>query len=360
MTSFGRLGTGELRLLRRLAIAPMSRKASLAQDLGVTRSAVTQLWDKLQRDYDLRIRGDFDYGKLGLTHLFGWAKAEEGSENIPKFASWLKSSSLTSVVIESAISSAMDRRVFFEARLPSDSRGQWFHSQLERFRKRPYSLDISYAVSSHISHHINLGLYDGTRWDFDAGFRFGATIDMAKGYADVLPVNPPIEQSTSSNLNSENLITSSEIDRNFFATASDLAYCFTRLGFEPPSERTLRRKLAFIRKKAAYPYVDIRNIGLTKTAVVSLNETAAQSSVARLLLAQASTLPKTRVLYAPGFTVLLLELPESVEWFTLSQVLFPLSGPSIEMCTFIAGEAQIWNSLESLTQYLVADRVSET
>jgi hypothetical protein len=360
MSRTGRLGTGELRLLRRLAIAPRSRKASLAQDLGVTRSAVTQLWDKLQKNYSLTIRGDFDYGKLGLTHLFGWAKAEEGSENIPKFASWLKSHSLTSVVVESAISSAMDRRVFFEARLPSDSRGQWFYDQLARFRKRPYSLDITYAVTSHISHHVNLGLFDGVQWDFDAGFRFGATIDMAKGYADVLPVNPPIEQSASSLLSPENLITSSEIDRNFYATASDLASGFTRMGFKPPSERTLRRMLAYLRKEAAYPYVEIKNIGLTKTAVVSLDEKASSSSVARLLLAQASTLPKTRVLHAPGLTALLLELPESVEWFTLSQVLSPLSGPSIEMCTFIADEAQIWNSLESLAQYLVTDKLTKT
>ena len=360
MSSSGRLGAGELRLLRRLAITPRSRKVTLAQDLGVTRSAITQLWDKLQENYGLAIRGNFDYGKLGLTHLFGWAKAEEGSETIPKFSSWLKTNSLTSVVVESAISSAMDRRVFFEARLPSDSRGQWFHSQLERFRKRPYSIDVIYARSSHISHYINLGLYDGSYWDFDAGFRLGATIDMVRSYADVLPVNPPIEQSKSSYLNHENLITSSEIDRDFFATASDLASCYTRLGLKPPSNRTLRRKLAHIRNEIAYPYLDIKNIGLTKTAVVSLNETASQSSVSRLLLAQASTLPKARVLYAPGLTVLFLELPESVEWFTLSQVLSPLSGPSIEMCTFIAGEAQIWNSLENLTRYLISDGTPKT
>ncbi|NHJ14106.1 MAG: hypothetical protein EAX95_10550 [Candidatus Thorarchaeota archaeon] len=352
-----RLGFGELKLLRRIAISPKLRRATLAKDLGVTRSAVTQLWDKLEATRSLRIRSSFDYGALGMNMLIGWAKAEEGSDVLTKFSRWLHSNPLTSIVIESAISSSMDRRVYFEAKLPIGRRADWFISQLARFEKRPYNLSLVYKPASHISHHMNLGLFDGGHWDFDVGFRFGATIDMARGYADVIPVAHTVEQSNQGKLDFESLVVASELNNNYHATSIDLSKCYSRLGIESPSERTLRRRLNSMRRKAI-PYVQIEKIGLTKTAVVSLNEPSASSEVSKLLLAQASTLPKARAIHAPGIAVLILELPASVEWFNLSQALSPLSTSSIEMCTFIADDSQIWNPLENLVQYMASSNIS--
>ncbi|NHI84054.1 MAG: hypothetical protein EAX81_07110 [Candidatus Thorarchaeota archaeon] len=347
------LGSGELRLLRRVTISPRLRKAALAKELGISRSAITQLWDKLEYSRNLRIESYFDHGLLGLTILFGWAKAEEGSEVLFKFATWLRSNPLVSRVVESAISSSMDHRVYFEARLPAGPRGNWFRSQLARFEKRPYSLRLIYTSASHIAHHMNLGLFDGSQWDFDVGFRFTAAIDMARGYADVIPVDRTVQQTAQGELDSETLVVAAALNQNYHATALDLHECYLRLGLNPPSERTLRRRLNYLRKEAI-PYVGIENIGLTKTAVISLHHPSTGSEIARLLLAQASTLPKTRAVYAPTMTILITELPEPVEWFTLSQALSPLAASSIEMCTFIADGSQLWKSLESFTQYMIS------
>ncbi|MHA1882805.1 MAG: MarR family transcriptional regulator, partial [Candidatus Thorarchaeota archaeon] len=50
------LRSSELRVLRRLVINPTITKAGLAKDLGITRSAITQIWNRLEQERKFVIR----------------------------------------------------------------------------------------------------------------------------------------------------------------------------------------------------------------------------------------------------------------------------------------------------------------
>lgn len=348
------LGIGELRLLRHLVIDPSLKQAALAKDLGVTRSAVNQIWRKLEHDYELGIRSIVDYGKLGMQLVFGWATAEESSKVITKFSRWLKTNSLVTDIAESIMSSTMEPRVYFEAVVPVGDRGVWFQNQLNRFRKRPYNLGIIESVASHVANHMNLGLFDGTRWEFQNEFRFEASIGVAKGYAEVLPVVRTLEQSTPRDAPIDNIIVASVIESNYHATATTVAQKIKKLGFEPPSERTLRRQLARTRKEMALPYVSLKNIGLTQRLIVCVHDVTAGSPIARLLQSQASTFPKAHVVSDSDITVLDLDIPRSADWFKMSQILAQISGDTCEICTFIADNQQCRKGLDSVVSQLAS------
>jgi DNA-binding Lrp family transcriptional regulator len=348
------LGAGALKLLRKLAIDPSLSQADLAKELDVTRSAVNQIWQKLRKERSLSVRGSFDYGQLGLKLVFGWASDREGSDILPKFSRWLTSSPLTVVVMRSVMSSMMDTRVYFEALLPQVQRGMWFLDQLERFKKNPYNLSLVYGFASHIANHLNLGLFDGRGWDMIDGFRFGATIDSAKGYADVLPDVRTSGQSGPMNVSLDDIIVASLIEQDFHATSRQLERNLSELGRPKISERTLRRRLSAVRQKRIVPYVRIENIGLNQRIAISLEEAnELDSSLSRLLRVQATTLPKARVVHNGNLTSMILDLPESVSWFAISQVLSESAGATSTICTFIADDSQIWNGLDSLLQFLV-------
>jgi hypothetical protein len=347
------LGAGELRVLRKIVIDPSLTQADLARELDVTRSAVNQIWRKLKQERRLSVRSSFDYGQLGLRLVFGWARDREGSEILPKFFRWLSSSPLTVSSMRSVMSSMMDSRVYFEALLPHGQRGTWFLDQLERFTKKPYNLSLVYGISTHTANHMNLGLFDGRQWEVIDGFRFGATIDSAKGYADVLPDVRTSEQSDPTIASPDDIVVASTVEQDYHATSKQLERTLKQQGKAYLSERTLRRRLATIRQRHIVPYVAIENIGLKQRVVICLEEEFADSSLSRLLRVQATTLPKARVVNNRSLTAIILDLPESANWFAISQVLSESAGPSPRMCTFIAEGSQIWKGLESLSSYLL-------
>ncbi|MFX0107385.1 MAG: hypothetical protein ACFE7R_03810 [Candidatus Hodarchaeota archaeon] len=359
MSGFKPLGPGELRLLRRLVIAPSLRQAALAQDLEVTRSAVNQLWHNLKQDRSLTIRGIIDYGAIGFRLLFGWARAGEGSNVIPKFQRWLAANPLATVAVESAISSTMDRRVYFEALLPHGERGSWFLSQLMRFQKRPYSLEFDFGFATHLANHMNLGLFDGRSWDFSVAFRLRASIDSARGYVDVLPQVSSVQQSEPSGIEFENAVVASALEENFFSTSTDLIQTYRSLKFPEPSERTLRRRLSNIRNSIAHPYASIENIGLTQTVLVLVKEMSDIPELSRLLQTQATTFPKARVVNNDSLTAMILKLPYNSDWFTMSQLFSELATPASMICTFIANDVQIWKRLTDLVRYLALRQRSD-
>jgi hypothetical protein len=203
------------------------KQAALARELGVTRSAISQLWSKLEREYGLSIRGNIDYGQLGLRLLFGWAQASETSDVLMKFSRWLKSNSLVTRLTDSMMSSTLGEMLYFEAVVPLGDRHSWFQKQIERFRKRPYSLTIELGEASNISHNMNLALFDGNTWSFSNDFRLLASIDAAKGYVDVLPSVGAVEQSEGTRTSLENLVTASAIESNYHVTATELANRFS-------------------------------------------------------------------------------------------------------------------------------------
>jgi hypothetical protein len=342
------LGRSEMRLLNRLAIDPSMRQAALAHELNVTRSAISQLWNRLEDEYDLAIRGNLDYGWLGLRLLFGWASASETSDVLMKFSRWLKSNPLVTRLTNSMMSSTLGEIIYFEAIVPIGERYAWFHQQIERFKKRPYNLVIEFGEASNISHHMNLALFDGTKWSFSQDFRLLASIDAAKGYVDILPSIGAIEQSISEGISIEDLVTAAAIESNYFVTATQLENIFTDLGMKPAAGRTLRRKISRMRAKVALPYVDLRNIGLPQKLIVCITTQQKESPISRVLHAQASTFPKARVVSGSSMTVLDLDAPKTIDWLTMSQILSDLAGNTSEICTFIADRNEIAKRLESV------------
>jgi hypothetical protein len=324
------------------------RQVELAKALDVTRSAVNQIWKKLEQDCSLRIRSTFDYGKLGLRFTFGWAKDNEGSTNLLKFKRWLSSNPLTSFLAESVLSSMMDKRIYFEALLPVDRRGSNFLNQLARFQKRPYDLSIVFASAENVSNHMNLGLFDGRGWEVIDGFRFGAIIDSARGYADILPDIQLSGQTDPVAATIEDLLVAKSMEEDYHVTSIDLESRYHGLGLSIPSERTLRRRIASMRKNHAIPYVSIQDIGLTQRIIVTLDERRGASSLPRLLQAQATTLPQARVMNSESLTAMIIDFPESASWFAISKAFSELAGDTTEMCTFIAEHTSLWKGLSGL------------
>jgi hypothetical protein len=348
------LGRSELRLLNRLAIAPSMRQADLADELGVTRSAINQLWTKLQLEYELIIRGNIDYGQIDLHLLFGWAQSSGMSDVLTKFTRWLKSNTLVTRLTKSKMSSTLDEMVYFEILVPLDQRYTWFTKQLERFKKRPYSLVIEYREASSISHHLNLGLFNGNSWSFSNDFRFLATIDAAKDYVDVLPSLGTVTQSRGVTLSVDDLVTAAALESNYFVTATELAETYKKLGLHPHAGRTLRRKLANMRMQMIQPYVHLVNIGLSQKLIVCIKTESEDSPLLRVLHAQAGSFPKARVVSGPSLTILDLEAPETVDWLPMSNLLTNLAGNTSEICTFIADRNEIETQLESVVSTIIS------
>ncbi len=324
------------------------RQSALARELGVTRSAINQLWARLTSEYGLAIRGNLDYGQLGLRSLFGWAHAPGMSDVITKFSRWLESNSLVTRLTKSRMSSSLGEIVYFEAITPFDNRYSWFQNQIERFRKRPYELNIELDETHNISHHLNLALFNGSTWSFSDDFRLLATIDAAKGYVDVLPSVGNVEQSKGTTLLLEDLVVAAAIESNYYTTSVEVSNRFSNLSFEPQAGRTLRRKIANLRKNLALPYVDIQNIGLPQKLIVCIKTESMTSPFSRVLHVQSSTFPKARVISGSSLTILDLETPRTVDWLTLTQILTNLAGNTSEICTFIADRNEVEKRLESV------------
>lgn len=330
-----RYASGELRLLNRLAISPHFHQVDLARELGVTRSAVNQIWTKLERQCGLRIKSKPDYDSLGLRHIAGWVRDNEPSQALEKFNNWSESNPFVISSQESLMTSNMDHRILFEILAPEGIHLSHTTRQLERFAKRPYSLDVNYDLVQHESVHLNLGLFDGSKWDFEGGFRLGATISAAKDYADVLPSYISDSSDESQDFDFADIMIALSMQNDYHLTSSDIEKLSKRLGYSPPSGRTLRRKMRRIRKDVVQPYLSIQNIGLPTPFTISLMRRE-KDNLPRLMHAQAESLPKSRVLSGNDFVIMLLEIPESIGWIPLSQVFSEMVGFSTNMCTFIA------------------------
>lgn len=349
------LGPGELRLLRRLIIDPSLRQADLAREIGVSRSAVNQIWNSLLQDHKLRVNANLDYGQIGLQMVFGWAINSGDTDILLKFSRWLESSRFVTTLVHSTLSSTFDSRLYFEALLPLGNQASWFHSQVERFTKKPYSLSIYTSNVSRVSHHMNLGLFDGNTWDFPSSFRLEASIGAAYGYVDILPSVGSVTQSTPTHEIPDDILTAAVLERDYFATATSLAKFQKELGINPAAGRTLRRRIHRVRKEITSPYVELDNIGLTRRLLVSFQDASGkESSLSRVLHAQAGTFPKARVVSGPSLTLLELQIPGNVEWLELSEILAKISGNASETCTFIADKSENETRLKNVVSHLIS------
>lgn len=342
------LGPAEQRLLNRIAIDPHMRQASIANELGVTRSAVNQVWQRLEDEFGLRIQGNLDYGQLGLHYVFGWAQAMQGDTNLDKFWAWLQTYPYSIVAVKSAMTSAMDMRVYFEAILPGERNYNWFTNQIRRFQKKPYNLEVFTESVERVSNHLNVGLFDGKSWDFDYGFQMEASMDAAKEYADILPVSAHTQQSDAGELDWKHIGAASLVESDYYASSTALAERLRKLGMKVPTKRTLRRRLSYVRDNLAAPYVALTNLGLDQQILVCVQELTAEKTFSRLLHVQGRSFPKTRVVSGGKFAVMCLQMPKGFDWISFSKSLAALGRHTAAICTFLTAREKTKNGLEAI------------
>ena len=92
----------------------------------------------------------------------------------------------------------------------------------------------------------------------------------------------------------------------------------------------------------------IQNIGLTQRLIVTLDDRGSASNLSRILQAQATTLPRARVMSCESLTALILDFPGSASLLAISKVLSELASDTTEMCTFIAEQTPLWHGLGNL------------
>ncbi|MGY5854427.1 MAG: helix-turn-helix domain-containing protein [Candidatus Thorarchaeota archaeon] len=340
------LKPSELKLLHRLAIEPSTYQAELAKELGISRSAVNQVWTRLERERRLCVCSNIDYGQLGYAQIFGWAKSDQTPDILDKFKGWLHSSSYTTNIVESSMSSSMDKRLLFEAIVPHN-RINAFQEQLARFKKRPYNLALVHDQAVRKANHMNLAQFNGSHWNIQSGFRFEASIGAAKSYLDVLPTNRTLQLSNPNGVYPEEASIAAVIEKNYSVSSKQLGEWLVANGFDCPSGRTLRRKLVDLRKTLALPYLSVDEIGLTQNVVVCVEEESKQS-VSRLLHAQSSTFPRAKIVVGSKLTTLELRLPSTFDWLAMSSSLSALGQTAVSISTFLTRSEITRKGLENV------------
>jgi hypothetical protein len=326
---------------------PHQRPIEIAKELGITRSAVSQTYNNLVTKRLLSIRSNIDVGKLGFFHIIGWAKSGAMAGTIPKLSGWLASNPYVTSISESAISSSLDTRVVFEAILPPGQQHDWFMSQLDRFRKRPHSLEVETNHALSIADHLNIGAYDGEEWTMAGGFRFEASIDAARSYADVLPTVSALDLSKTSTFDKETALIAATMEDNYYIPSREVASYLEGHGYDKISERTIRRRLNMIREKVLKPYVHIQEINLDQRVILCLKEEK-DGPLKRLLHAQATTFPKTRVITGENLTLVDIGLPAEADWFAMSNSLSMMAQPPTQFSTLLINRPSVRSSLSQV------------
>ncbi len=345
------LGTGMIRLLNRLAIDPSLRQAHLAKSLNFSRSAVNQLWRKLETDHNFRVRSNLDYGRLGFHYLYGWGKLAGDRDAMTRFEEFLTRNPFTLSLSRSLMTSKMDRRVFFQALVPSRVHLGEYITSLERFKKRPYSLDISYDSALTLANQLNFGYYSDKGWAFESEYRFQASFAAAKSYASILPASQAIKQSSLSDCDAMQRLIAASLETDYFATSVQVREHSLKLGIPIQSERTLRRKIRSLRNTIAHPYLELDNIGLPQTVIITLEEPES-ADIYKLLQAQSSLFPQVRVLSGAQSLVLIIRIPVQTSWFHISTAMSHIVDSSSEICTFIAENPPVRRWLVDVIQHL--------
>jgi DNA-binding Lrp family transcriptional regulator len=328
-------GTGMTRLLNRLSIDPSLRQAHLAKALDFSRSAVNQLWKKLETYHKFRIRSNLDYGRLGFHYMYGWGKSGSDRDAMTRFEAWLTRNPFTLSIARSLMTSKMDRRIFFQVLVPSRVHFGDYITSLERFKKKPYDLDILYDSALTIADQLNFGYYGDEGWEFESEYRFQASFTAAKSYASILPASQAIKQSSLSDCDTIQSLIAASLETDYFTTSAQVREYSHKFGVQVQSERTLRRKISTLRKTIAYPYIEMDNIGLPQTVVITLEEPKS-ADIYKVLLAQSSLFPQVRVLSGAQSLVLIIKIPEQTPWIHISTAMSHIVDSSSEICTFIA------------------------
>ncbi|MCF2137079.1 MAG: hypothetical protein K9W43_07505 [Candidatus Thorarchaeota archaeon] len=363
--------SSHLRFLRKICLRPHLRPASHARELGITRTAVHHTIKFLKTEYDFRIQGLPEFQRMGMAVIFGWARSASMTSALSNFSRWLSGLPNVYTIAHSVLSSIGDFRVYFEAliqlspyfdsdyahhEVPTMTNRSMssFLQHLNRFRKRPYSLDVHYDILRSETIHLNLALFDGQTWTIEHAFRLGAVFDAVSRYTDVLPQTEKGDaQQFRASLSREDLIILARMTSDYFVTASEIALLFENMSISPPTIRTIRRWLTRLRDGYIRPYVHIRNIGLTRRFIVSLTNLPYSSSVHRMFHAQGNMFPQCRILSGNDSVILDLRLPQTATVPQLSSALLPLSHTSSQINIFETRDLPRRKALEEVLTYYI-------
>jgi hypothetical protein len=345
---FSPVSQSELRILRRLAINPSINQAGIAKQLGVTRSAVNQIWKRMQSERNLQVRSSLDYGGMGLKLLFGWARTSESLDSLSKFIGWLTTQPYVTQLTKADLSSTVESVVYFEAVLKRSLEPSRFEEQLVRFQKRPYDLTIEIDEATHLGNHLNLGLYDGSSWAFRSDFQLAASMEMARSYVDVLPETGMISQSSYAVYDHETATIAALLEDDYHLSSHNLSQKMADFGEEPPSDRTLRRRMKQIKKRYMRPFLDVRRIGLTQHVFVCLVEEEQSTPISHMLRAYANVIPKVRTVSGLHQAVLEIQLPETMDWFALTNTLSGVIQDSADFFAFLTKKSVLRKGLEAV------------
>jgi hypothetical protein len=206
--------------------------------------------------------------------------------------------------------------------------------------------EIKYDVAKEVSNHLNTGLFDGSEWTLDEGFRFEASTGAVRDYADVLPTTSSLKLSKPREGTIQDLAALAVLENDYHASVGEVTEYMNGLGLRCSPERTLRRRVNHIRSKMTLPYVDLSNIGLLHRAILCIDQNAKESPLPRILHIQADTMPRARVVSGHNLSVLSIEMPSLRNWLALSSSLVQITKSSAKTLTFIAQEPTTKKTLE--------------
>ncbi len=323
-----------MKLLSRLAANPSLTQVELARETGLTRSAISQTLRRLEKKMGLAIRSTVDYGYAGMHLFFGWAGSTMKSTAITKFLRWIRTYRYTTLVLDSALTSEADRRVYFECTVPASRRDD-FIGHLRLFARRPYQLSLHFDTARSVSSHVNLADFDGCSWASCNGFKLEAAIDAARQYADVLPLSYAMHQSDPRTLRPIPKLLLSLLESKYRASATDALEFLRNQSVAHPTTRTLQRHLAYLRSNAVKPYLHVDKIGLNQHVLVCIEDAPFESPLS--LHAHATTLPRARLIAGQSLTVMQLDLPDSTDWLMILNALASLSQGRTRLWALLPG-----------------------
>jgi DNA-binding Lrp family transcriptional regulator len=348
------LKRSELKLIRKLGLNPSLNQSDVAKEFGISRCAVNQTWKSLEKNKSLRIHSYIDYGLYGVGHVFGWSKSKLGTKTLQKFRNWLQSSDYTSAIKTSQISSDMESAVYFEALFIGTKQASWFLRQVERFQKNPYNLTIELSDVTSQASHMNFGLFEKNRWNFEDDFQIQASIGAVGKYVDILPESRMLHYSDDGGDKSlEDLIIAATLEQNYHSSARDIAKQLKRVNLPTPSLRTLRRRLVEARSDGILPYMEIKNIALDQELFICVK---GSGSTSKLLQAQLISFPSCSIISGENMTVFKVKFPNETDWFKISQMI--LGQATDEIFTFIASKKAVLKGAESIVNYLQKKSIS--
>ncbi len=338
----------EWTVLSRIALNPQMKQVQLARALGVTRSAINQIWTRLRRERDFRVPSIINFGKMGLEWIFGWAEEKRGTEGLDKFVRWATITPFVKTLTRARLASTMNPIVLFEMLVPRGSVTSHLKEQLHRFRKKPYELTIDAEHVNLASYNLNLGRFNGKRWVFDDIFKMSTILEATKRFADIIPVSSGVRMGTGT-FNARDLVIAAVLERDYHASAKQVQKFMMKVGMWIP-DRTLRRHLTRVRNMVR-PYVCINNLGLDNQVMIGFKYIRDEEMLTQFIHSQISMFPKTMILTGPHLSRLIINLPDEINWLAVVESFRANLEDSAHVTGCIIDRPQIRKGLEQMVQY---------